>query len=106
MSALWRGSPRIEDIDVFVALNAAQEWYDNLANVAEQVSSSLFAKGCDDIEAFIRSRGHVTREVIFRRFGDTIQKDMREIEGKLNFLYNAGRCAPTTENGKVTWRAI
>ena len=106
LSALWRGSPRIEDIDVFVALNAAQEWYDNLANVAEQVSSSLFAKGCDDIEAFIRSRGHVTREVIFRRFGDTIQKDMREIEGKLNFLYNAGRCAPTTENGKVTWRAL
>lgn len=91
LNALWRGAKRVELIDALVAIDAAQEWFDNLFVVAEQVSDSLFEKSCAEIEEFIRAKGGVSRTQVFTRFKGTVQKTSREIDDRLDMLRESGR---------------
>lgn len=103
LNALWRGSNRVEHIDALVAIHAAQEWFDNLFTVAEQVSDSLFEKSCAEIEAFIRSKGGATRTQIFSRFKGTVQRTSREIDERLDMLRESGRIYRTERGGAVAY---
>ena len=103
LNALWRGPNRVEHIDALVAIHAAQEWFDNLFTVAEQVSDSLFEKSCAEIEAFIRSKGGATRTQIFSRFKGTVQRTSREIDERLDMLRESGRIYRTERGGAVAY---
>ena len=103
LNALWRGSNQVEHIDALVAIHAAQEWFDNLFTVAEQVSDSLFEKSCAEIEAFIRSKGGATRTQIFSRFKGTVQRTSREIDERLDMLRESGRIYRTERGGAVAY---
>lgn len=103
LNALWRGSNRVEHIDALIAIHAAQEWFDNLFTVAEQVSDSLFEKSCAEIEAFIRSKGGATRTQIFSRFKGTVQRTSREIDERLDMLRESGRIYRTERGGAVAY---
>lgn len=106
LSALWRGSTTIDLFDVWVALRPVQEWFTNLFVVTQQVSSTMFAKSCEEMEAYIRARGKVVRNALFNRFGGTIQRDTRELDQRLGFLLEAGKIARKDEDGKVYYYAI
>ena len=101
LCAMYRGSEEIDIYDAYHAIDAVQEWYDNLFVVAAMISSGDFQRDANRIEAWIRQKGgRVTRARLYHQFGNLIAKDPRELDAKINFLVESGRINRKDESGK------
>lgn len=104
LMALDDGRAEVELRDVLMALVAAEEWLANLFFVASQVSSSMFARECDDIEAFVLSKGgEVLRQAVFTKFKARM---LRDLITQLDSLHAQGRVVEADRDGKKVLRAV
>ena len=92
LTAAYRGSTKIELIDTLVAIEALEEWYENLFKVADMISASLFQQECDQIETWISTQpGGASRAKLLNRFGNLIKFGVNEIDNRINYLVDSGR---------------
>lgn len=67
--AMADGRSVVQLNDVLLALEATEEWVENLATVVSQISASDFERACDEVLDFVKSKGgSVPREKVIRRF--------------------------------------
>lgn len=108
LTALYRGSKRVQLLDVQVALVQVQEWFDNLLLVAEKVDQTAFYKSCAEIELFVAGQrnGVATEAQIYRRFEKSVQRGKRDIDDRVDMLLATTRLVrePVTD-GVVKYRA-
>lgn len=91
ITAMYRGSAKIELSDALVAINAVEEWFSNLFAVADMVSSGEFQRSVKAIMQWIRNKGgRATKAQVFHQFRNMVVKDGRELESKLQFLLESG----------------
>ena len=89
MLAVSEGRTKATLRDVLMALEAAETWVANLVTVASQISASDWERACDEIVAFVDSRGgEVKREVVMRKFKSV---ELRFLLSYLDALYGQGR---------------
>lgn len=87
--ALADGRDEVNIDDVILAIQAAEEWTDNLFDITSRISASEWQRACDEVEEFVLSKGEpVSKVSVIRRF--------RAIETKyltsyLESLYAQGR---------------
>lgn len=91
--AMYRGDDTIRRVDALHAIQAVQEWYDNVFEIARMISSGEFQRRADSIEAWIRARpgATATKPSVYHAFRNLIAKDPRELDSILNFLVESGR---------------
>lgn len=99
--ALYRGSKRVDEVDVLVSIQQIQEWFDNLIWISSKISESIFSQQCNDILEYVMTRpGRVASEAdIYRRFRSTVRAP-REIEDRLTMLRVMGSVVLETPRGK------
>lgn len=100
--AVSRGSKVVELGDVLIAIQACEEWWDNLETMAGEISSSKFAHDQDAIIGFIKnSGGYVAKETLAHRFRD-ITKGERDT--LLSSLTEQGEIKAAKVDGKTVWQ--
>lgn len=91
IAAMYRSSDTITMADALHAINAVEEWFATLFDVAGMISSGEFQKNASNIEQWIRSKGGTaTRAAIFNRFQGIIKRDSRELDSLVTFLVESG----------------
>lgn len=108
LTALYRGSKKVQLLDVQVALVQVQEWFDNLLMVAEKVDQTAFYKSCAEIEMFVAGQrnGVATEAQIYRRFEKTVQRGKRDIDDRIDMLLATTRLVrEPVMDGVVKYRA-
>lgn len=91
ISTMYRGDDEIQMIDVLHAIRGVEEWYQNLFQVADMVSSGEFARRCDELEAYLRQEGgKASGAKIYHRFKGWIVRDSKEIENVITYLIQSG----------------
>lgn len=101
--ALEEGSPEVKLRHTLLAIEQAEEWLGSLLTMAEKVSDSEWARACNEIDMFVRSKGGRCRyEVVMRKFNSRRSRDLLE---QLSSLKDQGRLMEKTENG-AKWLII
>ena len=102
--ALDDGRAEVTLRDVVVALEAAEEWVENLFFVAEKISASAWAREVDEIEAFVIAKGgSVSREVVMRKFSS---RHLRDLLTQLDSLHAQGRVVEGEDKGKKLLKVV
>lgn len=106
MLAIYRGERVIRMEDALNAIQAVEEWFNNLFTVAAMISAGTFQRQCDEIEDWIRKRrGKATRESVLHNFRNWIQRDQRDLDTKLDFLVSSGRLnREEADGGSMVYR--
>lgn len=92
--ALDAGRDVITMRDLLLAVEAAEEWATNLLTVVGQISTSDFARACDEVVEYIEEKGgSVKREMVMRKFRGI---ETRFLEGYVSTLVGQGRVKETT----------
>lgn len=92
ISAMYRGSATIEVSDALVAIEAVEEWFENLFRAANMISSGEFQRDIDQMEQWVVAvGGKATKAKMLHHFRNKIGRDPRELEVRLQFLVESGR---------------
>ena len=101
--AVSDGREETELIDVLKAIEASEEWVNNLMIVARQINASEFERNCDEVEAFIKSKDdRIKLEFVNRRFKAWRVRDLQEA---VSALASQGRIKEVSEAG-AKWLMI
>jgi len=86
-------------LDMLHALESGEEWFTNLLRVISRLSAGAFERACNDIYAFVNSKGgRVSSTVVYRRFAGFRGFEMDDY---LKALERQGRVAAVVENKRV-----
>lgn len=104
LCAMYRGDTEILEVDALHSIRAVEEWFRNLFEIADMVSSGDFQRDCDAIEAWIIAKGgKASRSELFYRFRNMIQRDKRELENRVDFLTESGIINREEANGGIRY---
>lgn len=106
--ALTSGYTEIQEIHVLQALKYVEKWVESLFRVVEQVNRSVFYRQAREIVAFVASRrkSKATEAAIYKRFAETVIRDPRELQAKLDLMIRSGRLSvESSPGGGLTYRA-
>lgn len=103
IEAMYNGRTEIELSDALIAINEVQEWYDNLFEVAAEVSAGEFQRDVDEMEAYVRGNKTVTHAALYHRFRNMVVKSRRELDDRVEFLIASGRINRKTEKQVVKY---
>lgn len=100
LTAAYRGADEVELVDALVAIEALEEWFENLFEVAAMISASIFQQECDQIEAWLATQqGGASRARLLNRFGSMIRFNVAELDGRIQFLVDSGRVNRESKDG-------
>lgn len=92
ISAVYRGSNRIELCDALRAIYEVQTWYDNLFRVAGMISASEFQRNAEDIVAYLSNLpGGVTHAKLYHQFRNLVVRSRRDLDDLIDWLITSGR---------------
>lgn len=106
--ALTSGYLEIQEIHVLQALEYVEKWVQSLFRVVEQVNRSVFYRQAMEIVAFVTTRrgSKATEAAIYKRFAETVTRDPRELQAKLDLMIRSGRLTvETIPSGGLLYRA-
>lgn len=103
LSAMYRGSDFVELYDALYAINATQEWYDNLRTVASRVVQGEFQRDVENIEAYVSRMNRVSRAKLLHHFRNVIAKSPRELDDRINYLIDSGRMIRVEEGRSISY---
>ena len=103
--AMYRSDDQIELVDALHAINAVEEWFENVFKVAATVSEGDFQRACNEIESWVRDQkgGRATSTKIKYRFNNLIKRDPRELDSYLTQLVESGIFNRKEEGGVVVY---
>lgn len=97
--ALDEGRTEVGLRDVVLAVEAAEEWLENLFLVTSLISASQWARETNEVEEFIIAKGGtVLRQMIYRKFAS---RHPRDLQLQLESLLAQGRLIEVTKDQKV-----
>lgn len=108
LMALTSGYLEVQELHVLQALKYVEKWVESLFRVAEQVNRSLYYRQMLEIVAFVASRrgAKATEASIYKRFAETVVRDPRELQSKLDLALRSGRLtAEPVSGGGVIYHA-
>lgn len=99
--ALTSGSLEIQERHVIQALVHVEKWIAALFRVVEQVNRSVFFRQAMEIVAFVASRrgSKASEAAIYKRFAETVVRDPRELQAKLDLMVRSGRLSVEVVGG-------
>lgn len=106
--ALTSGFLETQEIHVLQALVYVEKWIESLFRVVEQVNRSVFFRQALEIVAFVASRrgSKATEAAIYKRFAESVVRDPRELQAKLDLMIRSGRLSvETVPGGGLLYRA-
>ena len=106
--ALTSGYLEIQEIHVLQALEYVEKWVQSLFRVVEQVNRSVFYRQAMEIVAFVTTRkgSKATEAAIYKRFAETVTRDPRELQAKLDLMIRSGRLTvESIPSGGLLYRA-
>lgn len=96
--ALDDGRSVVELRDVVLAIEAAEEWLENLFLVTTMISSSLWARETDEVEEFILAKGgKCLLQLVYRKFSS---RHPRDLQMQIDSLQSQGRVVDQVIGGK------
>jgi hypothetical protein len=101
LAALVDGSPVVTLRHELIAIEAAEEWLDNIFLMVEATTATAFTRSVNDVEQFVaRQKGSEARiEAIYRRFQDPV----RIVDEWVTQLVRSGRVSKDpTRDGSFT----
>ena len=76
--ALDDGRVEVQLRDVTLAIQAAEEWLENLFLITSLISASMWARDVNEIEEFVIAKGgRVLRQVVYRKFSSRHPRDLQ-----------------------------
>lgn len=96
--ALDDGRSEVSLRDVVLAIEAAEEWLENLFTVTSLISASQWARETDEVEAFVVAKnGRCLRQLVYRKFAN---RHPRDIQLQIESLLAQGRIIEDVKDGK------
>lgn len=91
LGALYRNDTVMQLEDALIAVEAMEEFLENLHRMAGLISAGQFQRRADEIEAWVRSRGgKASRAAIYHRHRNFIERSSRELDDLLSYLTESG----------------
>lgn len=90
--ALTSGYLEIQEKHVLQALVYVEKWIESLFRVVDQVNRSVFYRQAMEIVAFVASRrgSKATEAAVYKRFAETVVRDPRELQAKIDLMIRSG----------------
>jgi hypothetical protein len=96
--ALEEGCDTVSLRHTLLAIEASEEWLNGILYMTESISDSEWKRLCDEVFAFVNSRGNrVGLEVVNRKFASRKPRDLQE---QIGALISQGLIYEKTEGGK------
>lgn len=99
MNALYQGRETAVLADALAAIQTVEEWFQNLFNVADRISSGAFIRDCDEIVAYIGEKSQVTEATLYHRFRGMVTRSRKDIDDRVDFLLHSGRIVKKMDSG-------
>lgn len=91
LGALYRNDTVMQLEDALIAVEAMEEFLENLHRMAGLISAGQFQRRADEIEAWVRSRGgKASKAAIYHRHRNFIERSSRELDDLLSYLTESG----------------
>ena len=96
--ALDDGRVEVQLRDVTLAIQAAEEWLENLFLITSLISASMWARDENEIEEFVIAKGgRVLRQVVYRKFSS---RHPRDLQLQIESLQAQGRVVEEVKDQK------
>ena len=99
--AMYRGDTKIRMDDTLHAINAVEKWFNYLLQVVDLIQQGEFQKLCNDMEAYIMTKGNVTETDMLNTFRNRIKREPRELFSALDFVVKTGRVNKIEKAGRT-----